>query len=223
MYYRNIKQALKKIRRTPLHPQWLVYRHEHWQHIQIGKQVQGTVLDIGCADKYIKAYIQANHNYIGLDYYQTAVHWYATQPHIYGDAQALPFADNSMDAVLLLDVLEHLPRPEDCLSEIARVLKPNGTFVLQVPFIYPIHDAPLDFHRWTQHGLQQLVRKYGFTIRQKIQIGKPLETAGLLLNIAISKTLLNWLQQKSPALVLGILAPVVILTDSLHSLKKMDI
>jgi len=215
MLYKILKKTLAKIRRTPFHPQWFVYRNEHWHHSQIGKQVAGTVLDIGCADQYIKTYIQANHNYIGLDYYQTAVHWYATQPHVYGDAQALPFANNSMDTVLLLDVLEHLPRPEDCISEIARVLKPSGTFVLQVPFIYPLHDAPLDFHRWTQHGLQKIVQKYGFIIRQQIQIGKPLETAGLLLNIAISKTILNWLQQKNPALILGILAPVVVLSINL--------
>ncbi|OAD19740.1 methyltransferase type 11 [Candidatus Thiomargarita nelsonii] len=95
------------------------------------------------------------------------------------------------------------------------MLKPSGTFVLQVPFIYPLHDAPLDFHRWTQHGLQKIVQKYGFIIRQQIQIGKPLETAGLLVNIAISKTILNWLQQKNPALILGILAPVVVLSVNL--------
>ncbi len=152
---------------------------------------------------------------IGLDYYQTATHWYGTQPDVYGDAQTLPFADNSMDTVLLLDVLEHLPHPKDCISEIVRVLKPTGILVLQVPFIYPIHDAPLDFQRWTQYGLEQLVYKYGFTTRQKIQIGKLLETASLLLNIATSKTILNWLHQKNPALVLGILAPMAILSVNL--------
>jgi SAM-dependent methyltransferase len=215
MLYPKLRKALAKIRTSPLHPQWFTYRDEHWHRLQIGQQVAGTVLDIGCANQSMKPYIQANHNYIGLDYYQTAVHWYASQPHVYGDAQILPFADNSMDAVLLLDVLEHLPRPDDSLSEIARVLKPKGIFVLKVPFIYPIHDAPLDFQRWTKHGLQQLVHKHGFIVRQETQIGKPLETAGLLLNIAISKTVLNWVQQKKPALILGILAPLVILTVNL--------
>lgn len=215
MLYRMLKKTLAKIRHTPLHPQWFSFRNEHWHKIQIGRQVEGTVLDIGCTDQYIETFIEANHYYIGLDYYQTATHWYATQPHVYGDAQTLPFPDNSMDAVLLLDVLEHLPRPEVCFIEIARVLKPAGIFVLQVPFIYPIHDAPLDFQRWTRYGLQQLVYKYDFTIRQEIQIGKPLETAGLLLNIALSKTILNWLQQKNPALIFSILAPVAVLSVNL--------
>ncbi|RKZ78694.1 MAG: hypothetical protein DRR19_26030 [Candidatus Parabeggiatoa sp. nov. 1] len=211
MNYRKIKEALAKIRKLPIHPQWLISRHEHWHSIRIGKQVAGLVLDIGCASQSIKHYIQAKHDYIGLDYYQTAVHWYGTQPHVYGDAQILPIADNSIDSVLLLDVLEHLPRPEDCFSEIARVLKPTGVLVLQVPFIYPIHDAPLDFQRWTQYGLQQLAGKHGFIIRQEMKIGKPLETSGLLINIAITKTVLNWIQQKNPVIILGILAPLAIL------------
>jgi ubiquinone/menaquinone biosynthesis C-methylase UbiE len=227
MFYQRLKKILTKIRHTPLHPQWFVYRNEHWHLTQIGKQVQGIVLDIGCANQYFKHYIQTNHEYIGLDYYQTATQWYATQPQVYGDAQTLPIKNNSIDSVLLLDVLEHLPRPEDCLNEITRVLKSKGLLVLQVPFIYPIHDAPLDFHRWTQYALKQLVQKYGFTIRQKRQIGKPLETAGLLLNIALSKTILNWLRQKNPAFILGILAPIIILLINLScwlfsSISPMD-
>jgi len=215
MFYQKIKKSLAKVRHTPFHPQWFAYRNEREYNSQIGKQVIGMVLDIGCADQYIKTYIKKNHYYIGLDYYQTATNWYGTQPNVYGDAQTLPFADNSMDTVLLLDVLEHLPCPENCISEIARVLKPTGILILQVPFLYPIHDSPLDFQRWTQHGLEKLVAKYNFVICQKIAIGKPLETASLLLNIAISKTILNWLRQKNPALVLSILAPIVVLIVNL--------
>jgi SAM-dependent methyltransferase len=215
MLYPRLKKALAKIRKLPLHPQWFTYLHEEWHRTQIGEKIAGTVLDIGCANQYMKTYIKAKHNYIGLDYYQTAVNWYATQPDVYGDAQILPFADNSVDAVLLLDVLEHLPCPDKSFSEIARVLKPKGTFVLKVPFIYPIHDAPLDFQRWTKYGLQQLVHKHGFMIRQEKQIGKPLETSGLLLNIAISKTVLNWIQQKNPMMILGILVPLMIVSVNL--------
>ena len=56
-------------------------------------------------------YITRNQGYIGLDYYQTATQWYKTKPHVYADAQNLPFADNSIDTVLFLDVMEHLQLP----------------------------------------------------------------------------------------------------------------
>ncbi|NLO92499.1 MAG: class I SAM-dependent methyltransferase [Elusimicrobia bacterium] len=42
------------------------------------------------------------------------------------DAQRLPFADNSLGAVFMLNTLHHLPDPELALSEIQRCLKPGG-------------------------------------------------------------------------------------------------
>lgn len=217
MNYRTFKRVFAKIRHWPIHPQWLIFRHAETDYRQIGQQVSGRVLDIGCADQYMKKYIEATHEYIGMDYYQTAVHWYETRPQVYGDAQQLPFSDNSMDTVLLLDVLEHLPHPEACLQEIARILKPTGKLILKVPFLYPLHDVPLDFQRWTQYGLQQLAQRYGFTIHQETATGQPLETVALLANIALTKTVLNWIRHKHPALILAVLLPVIILFINLLS------
>ena len=50
-----------------------------------------------------------------------------------GSADRLPFADQTFDVVLLLDVLEHLPRPEPALAEAWRVLRPSGTLIVSVP------------------------------------------------------------------------------------------
>ncbi|OQW92970.1 MAG: hypothetical protein BWK79_13580, partial [Beggiatoa sp. IS2] len=161
--------------------------------------------------------IEITHDYIGMDYYQTAVHWYATRPQVYGDAQQLPFSDDSMDTVLLLDVLEHLPNPEACLQEIVRILKPTGKLVLKVPFLYPLHDVPLDFQRWTQFGLRQFTQRYGLTIHQETATGQPIETAALLANIALTKTVLNWIRHKHPALILAVLLPFTILFINLLS------
>lgn len=52
---------------------------------------------------------------------------------VQGDAMRLPIADASVDLVCALDVLEHLPEDERALSEIARVLKPDGHLLLSVP------------------------------------------------------------------------------------------
>lgn len=51
------------------------------------------------------------------------------------DGSIFPFQDNSFDAVLCLDVLEHVPNDSLMLSEIARVLKPDGMLVLTTPSI----------------------------------------------------------------------------------------
>jgi SAM-dependent methyltransferase len=46
------------------------------------------------------------------------------------DAERLPFADASFDAVVANFVLLHLGRPEACAAELARVLAPGGTLAL---------------------------------------------------------------------------------------------
>jgi len=50
-----------------------------------------------------------------------------------GDAVALPFASETMDAVLLLELLEHLPQPAQAVAEAHRVLKPHGLLVVTSP------------------------------------------------------------------------------------------
>lgn len=48
-------------------------------------------------------------------------------------AEDLAFPASSFDVVLCSDVIEHLPRPERCLAEMLRVLKPGGTAILTTP------------------------------------------------------------------------------------------
>lgn len=210
MVLKQLKQIFFRLRYFPLHPQWLIYHKETRDLIQICKKLRGSVLDVGCADQKLRRLLPADCGYIGLDYYQTAAGWYGTRPQIFGDAQCLPILANSMDSVLLLDVLEHLPKPEDCINEIRRVLKPGGKLILQVPFVYPIHDAPLDFQRWTIYGLRELARKTRFAVDEEVPLGNPLESAALLANIAITKTILNWINRKNPLALSLILLPVVV-------------
>lgn len=53
----------------------------------------------------------------------------------------LPFPDGSFDVVLTYETIEHVPWPEEYVRELARVLKPGGTFVLTTPSLLwePVH------------------------------------------------------------------------------------
>lgn len=205
------RKCVAGLRRTPVHPQWFAFLRERRNLRDTCKDLTGLVLDIGCADAKPRRYLPDAVLYLGLDHYSTATGWYGTRPDIYADAQALPFLDGSVDHSLLLDVLEHIPQPDRCLAEIRRVLKPGGSLTIQVPFLYPVHDAPLDFHRWTRHGLLQAARQNGFRVSRESAIGHPLETAALNANIAFSETVLNWMRQKNPLVMLAIVLPIFVL------------
>lgn len=71
------------------------------------------------------------------------------------DADALPFADNTFDAVVVCLVFEHIPNHEPAIAEIARVLEPGGRFafflnhpLLQAPNSGWIVDHILDEQYW---------------------------------------------------------------------------
>lgn len=206
----TIRQLAERVRLTPLHPQWFAFLREKRNLRETCRDLRGLILDIGCADGQPRRYLDDTATYVGVDYFSTAREWYGTKPDLYADAQQLPLADVSVDHALLLDVLEHIPDPDRCLSELNRTLKHGGSLTIQVPFIYPVHDAPLDFHRWTRFGLLQAARRHGFRVDKESAIGHPLETAALNGNIALSKTVVNWVTQKNPLMLLGVFLPLFV-------------
>jgi SAM-dependent methyltransferase len=205
-----LRNFLSLLRNTPFHPQWFAFFREAKSLKRTCASLTGVVLDIGCADAKPRQLMPEGVNYIGLDYYATATEWYGTRPDVFADARELPLPDSSIDHALLLDVLEHVPNPERCIAELSRVLKKNGTLTIQVPFLYPVHDAPLDFQRWTRHGLEVSAASNDFEIREEIAIGHPLETAALNVNIALSKTIINWIRQFNPLAILVVVLPFAV-------------
>lgn len=211
----KIRMLFSSLKKTPFHPQWLVFKNEEKGLTEIAQHSQGYVLDLGAGTQKIQHFLSPSCQYISLDYYETATKWYGKTPTVFGDAQVLPFKSKSADTILLLDVLEHLPAPESCLKEIFRVLQPGGKLIIQVPFLYPLHDTPYDFQRWTCFGLQKLAKKHQYQIEVQKSINHPLESAAFLSNLALSKTVLRWIRDKNLLSILIILLPFAIFFNNL--------
>ncbi len=115
----------------------------------------GFLLDVGCgARPYAPLAEQNGCRYLGVDLALSAV----PPPDVCADSARLPFHDGTFDTVLSTQVLEHVPDPFAMVREAARVLKPGGYLVLTAPQVWPLHEEPYDYYRYTRYGLEHLVR-----------------------------------------------------------------
>ena len=96
-------------------------------------------------------------------------------------AERLPFRNDSFDAVICTEVMEHVPDYRRLLGEVARVLKPSGTVVLSVPFVFQYHPDPIDLIRLTPAGLSAEMVRAGFDVDCSGGLGNRLVAFLLLL------------------------------------------
>jgi SAM-dependent methyltransferase len=71
--------------------------------------------------------------------------WDQTRLDIVSDIAAIPEPNESFDAIMCIEVFEHLPNPIPAIREFHRLLKPGGTLLLTAPFCSLSHFAPYHF------------------------------------------------------------------------------
>jgi ubiquinone/menaquinone biosynthesis C-methylase UbiE len=96
------------------------------------------VLDLGCgAGTYVRLLAGLGHRVVGLDYSlptlerAVAMDSGRKAEYLAGEAYGLPFRDRSFDLVVSIGVMQALGRPTDALAELARVIEPGGTLVVE--------------------------------------------------------------------------------------------
>ena len=94
-----------------------------------------------------------------------------------GDVTSIPVSDRTYDAVFDFGILHHVPRWQDGLKEIYRVLKPAGKFYAEEilkrfivhPLVRPFFDHPLD-DRFDHRDFQAALERTGFEVRTSNQL-----------------------------------------------------
>lgn len=76
----------------------------------------------------------------------------------------IPKADNTYDAILCTQVLEHVEFPQNVIHECYRVLKPGGMLFLSAPQGAGVHGEPYHFFNYTEYGLRSLFKEAGFEV-----------------------------------------------------------
>ena len=181
---KTLYRLFDTLKYTPLHPQWIANRF-HLRKLELlsNRAGAGLYVDIG-AGKDASASLLKGAQLVTVDYPQTSVA-YGAKPDIYADVQSLPLADDSVDGVIFFEVLEHVPNDERAVAEIARTLRKDGLMFITAPFVYPLHDAPHDYKRFSHYGLPMLLEQHDLRILETHFHGNSLTTAIQLTNLAI--------------------------------------
>lgn len=91
---------------------------------------------------------------IALDVYESQ------NVSLIADGHDIPLLDESVDAVWIQAVLEHVVDAGRVVEEIHRVLKFGGLVYADSPFLWPVHEQAYDFVRWTASGHRWLFREF---------------------------------------------------------------
>lgn len=177
--YQNVYSRLagSGVSVKPWHFQWLgAYDLRRDLKERLSK-VRGRLLDVGCERKPYGVFLHPSVEHVGIDVFE------GPEVDMVYDGKHIPFPDNSFDAILCTQVMEHAEDAEQVRNEIARVLKPGGTLILTVPFTYNEHSAPYDFRRFSRYGVVRFFEKQ-VDIQDVILQGAIGSTAGVML--------LNW-------------------------------
>ncbi len=85
--------------------------------------------------------------------------------------EGIPVPDSAFKNVLCINVLEHIFKYQQLLTEMSRVMQKDGVLVLAVPFIIAYHPSPRDHWRFTAETLERIVSEAGFKNVQVKTVG----------------------------------------------------
>lgn len=139
------------------------------------------VLDLGCGKKPYFDLFQTS-TYIGLDT-PLSGHSHMDEPiDVLFDGKSIPIKNNTIDTVLMIEVLEHVKDTNRLLSDVNRIITYEGRLILTVPFIWEEHEIPYDFYRFTSFGIANKLSNNGFTIQYMTKIIPDFRVLTLLMN-----------------------------------------
>lgn len=143
-----------------------IFRDITYKELAVIK-IDGTILDIGGQKNadYHKL-IPGHHTFFSVNLEGDA------DKLIDIEKNPLPYKDAEFDAVLIINVLEHLYDYNFALQEASRVLKAGGQMICIVPFFINLHPSPNDYFRFTKQALEKMFSKFNFKNVSIDELGK---------------------------------------------------
>ena len=133
--------------------------YEHWPRYALARQLSQhcTVLDVACGEGYGAAMVaETAYKVVGVDlsvdviqHAKSNYRHHANLQFVTASCECLPFSDASFDFAISFETIEHIEKQKEFISELTRVLRPDGILILSSPnkrLYSDAHDYHNEFH-----------------------------------------------------------------------------
>lgn len=148
---------------------------EQWLEKVLSQVAAGSrILDAGAGELQYKRFCQ-HLNYVAQDFgeydgegntsgLQTGS-WDNSKLDIISDITKIPEEAASFDAIMCIEVFEHIPEPIKAIEEFSRLIKPGGTLIITAPVSSLTHFAPYYFYNgFSRYFYEKHLNAFGFEI-----------------------------------------------------------
>src|SRR6266480_1773143 len=136
----------------------------------------GRILDAGAGEQQFRS-LCTHLNYVSQDFAQYDGQgdgrglqmgtWHPDKLDIVCDIVSIPEPESSFDAIMCIEVFEHLPKPLLALKEFSRLLRPGGHLILTAPFCSITHFAPYYFYTgFSRYFFERHLPEFGFEMEE---------------------------------------------------------
>lgn len=153
-----------------LHP--TIFSSRYFFHLQLKKNIIEVIklyfnqnrhvklIDFGCGDMPYKSLFLNK----GIDYIPADISNNNNENLLIEKDGTVNVPNNTFQAVLSTQVLEHVDNPVAYLKEAWRMLKHDGLLILSTHGYWMYHPHPHDYWRWTSEGLKKIIIEAGFEL-----------------------------------------------------------
>jgi ubiquinone/menaquinone biosynthesis C-methylase UbiE len=146
------------------------------------KNPHAVILEVGCSSGFMLQSIKNTFKQafvLGADITKSPLESLGQKlpdlPLLRFDLTKCPLPDESVDAVVLLNVLEHIEADHLAMSQVRRILKPGGVAIIEVPAgpnLFDIYDKMLlHYRRYKLSALKKMMEKQEFLVKKSSHLG----------------------------------------------------
>ena len=177
-------------------------RYRKYQYDLISSHIGESILEIGSGDRSFTKLIELNHpnikKFYSIEPSETLTKLYENK-YIFSKVftfevkdlfDLIPDKDDLFDTIIMIHVLEHVQFDEKAITHLAKMLKPGGKLLIEVPalpFLFSVHDQALGhYRRYEKKSLKSIINANRFIIR-KMWYQDPIGVIGSFLYFKVKK------------------------------------